>query len=129
MPRGQQNHALVAYRLGHGIVISHDCAIDKPNNNNRVPYAPVASLETLDPVTQEAVRRQAHLAAMLLPEIPGIGDAYAELRLISPFPFELVSGLRRIASLTDAARARLHGAIVAFFVLRELPVPPLLTNR
>jgi hypothetical protein len=121
LPQGQQNHALFAYRLGYGIIVSHDCAIDKPQKSTRILFAPVGPLANFDAVTQDAVRRQAHLGAMLLPDIPGIGDAYADLRVITPFPHEIVSSLAQVASLTDRARDRLQSALVAFFVFRERP--------
>jgi hypothetical protein len=121
LPQGQQNHGLFAYRLGYGIVVSHDCAIDKPQKNTRILFAPVGPLSNFDPVTQDAVRRQAHLGVMLLPNVAGIGDAYADLRGITPFPDEMVSSLSQVASLTDGARDQLQRALVAFFVLRERP--------
>jgi hypothetical protein len=123
-PANQPNRALYEYRIGHGMVVSHDCAIDKPNAGSRILFAPVASLLVHDVVTQDAVRRQAHLAAMLIPDVPGIGDAYADLRLITPFPYEFVAQITKIASLTDAARDRLQQALIAFFVYRQAPPNP-----
>jgi hypothetical protein len=117
----QKNHALVAYRLGYGIIVSHDCAIDKPNRTGRILFAPVASIAVLDTLTQDAVRRQAHLSAMYLPDLAEVGEAYADLRLITPFPRDIIAELKQVASLSDAARRRLHQAIVAFFVRLELP--------
>jgi hypothetical protein len=120
-PQNQASHGLFAYRIGHGLVVSHDCAIDKPQKNTRILFAPVAPLSNFDLQTQEVVRRQAHLGAMLLPDLPDIGDAYADLRLITPFPHEIVSSLHQVGSLTNAARDRLQQALVAFFVLRQKP--------
>jgi hypothetical protein len=120
----QKNRALVAYRMGHGIVVSHDCAIDKPKRNGRILFAPVVSIAVLDTLTQDVVRRQGHFSSMYLPGLPGLGDAYADLRLITPFPRDIVDELRQVASLTDAARTRLHQAIVAFFVRLNLSARP-----
>ena len=121
LPQNQPNHALFAYRLAHGIVISHDCAIDKPSSNSRILFAPVAPLTIFDVATQETIRRQAHLAAMLIPDVPSIGDAYIDLKAITPFPLELVAQRTKVASMTDAARDRLQQALIAFLVYRQRP--------
>jgi hypothetical protein len=122
LPQGHVNHALFAYRLAHAIVISHDCAIDKSSAGNaRILFAPVAPLTVFDPATQEAIRRQAHLAAMLLPDVPGLGDSYIDLKAMTPFPLELVLQRTKVASLTDKARDRLQQALVAFLVYRQKP--------
>lgn len=119
--QSQPDLTLVQYRVGHGIVVSHDCAIDKPNKNTRVLFAPVASIAKLDPAIQATVREESNLGMMHLPEVPGIGEAYADLRSMSAFPFELVAELKRVASLTDFGRTKLGDALIAFFVMRELP--------
>jgi hypothetical protein len=122
-PVGQTNYALFAYRVGHGIIVSHDCELEKPNRTLRVLLAPVAPIEALDSATAAVVRNQAHLARMLLPSVPGLGDAYVDLRQITPMPLDLITERPRVASLTDAARHRLGLALIAFFVKREFPVP------
>ena len=122
LPQNQPNHALFAYRVAPAIVISHDCAIDKSSAGAaRILFAPVAPLTVFDTATQEAIRRQAHLAAMLLPDAPGIGDAYIDLKAITPFPLELVTQRAKTASMTDLARDRLQRALVAFLVYRQKP--------
>jgi hypothetical protein len=124
LSRHPPNHALFIYRVAHGVVISHDCAIDKPARNSRILFAPVASLIAFDTATQESIRQQAHLAAMLLPDVPGIGDAYVDLKAITPIPLELVLQGTKVASMTDPARERLRQALVAFLVYRQMPPQP-----
>ena len=124
LPQYQTNHALFAYRVAHGIVVSHDCAIDKPARTSRILFAPVVTLTVLDTAAQETIRQQAHLAAMLLPDVPSVGDAYVDLKAITPFPLELILERTKIASLTDPARDRLQQALVAFLVYRQKPPEP-----
>jgi hypothetical protein len=124
LSRHPPHHALFAYRVAHGIVISHDCAIDKPARTSRILFAPVASLTVFDTATQESIRQQAHLAAMLLPDVPGIGDAYVDLKAITPFPLETVLQRTKVASMTEPARDRLQLALVAFLVYRQKPPQP-----
>lgn len=120
-PRHQPSYALVAYRIGCGIVVSHDCAIDKPNKNTRVLCAPIAPITQLDPRTQDSVRQRGNFGLMHLPEVPGIGEAYADFRSITAFRHDILTQVRQVASLTDFGRGQLGDALVGFFVLRQRP--------
>ena len=112
-------HCLAHYRIGCGIIVSHDCAIDKPNRTTRFMFAPVHPLDNLPPSVQEAVRAQSHLAHMYLPAIGGMSESALDLRLMQPVPKDLVDSFTRVASLTDAGRERLQTALIAFFVNRD----------
>jgi hypothetical protein len=115
----QPKHCLAHYRMGHGIVVSHDCAIDKPNRTTRFLFAPLSPLEALDPKVQDQVRNQAHLAYMYLPAIGEIPESCVDLRFICPLARDFVDSFKRVASLSDEGRERLQTAIVAFFVTRD----------
>lgn len=86
--------------------------------------APVQPFEDFDAKTQSIVRQQAHLALMPLPARAAIPESCVDLRLINPFPRDVVLAFTRIASLSDEGRHRLQTAIIAFFVQRELPTAP-----
>lgn len=116
----QPKYALAHYRVGHGVVVSHDCAIDKPNRTTRFALAPLQPLSSMsDAKIQEQIRIQAHLALMYLPSNGFIPDSFVDLRLTSPFPRDMVVSFTRVASLSDEARERLQTAIVAFYVSRD----------
>jgi hypothetical protein len=60
-------------------------------------------------------------AMIYLPEIPGVPDGYADLRLITAIPTDLLATGNRICSMTEPARERLRAQLVAFFLRKELP--------
>jgi hypothetical protein len=122
VPAAETDHALFKYRIGHGVVVSHDCAIDKPSRTSRILFAPVVPLTGLPQASQEVIRRQAHLANMLIPDVPALGDAYADLKLITPIPMDLIDAATKVASMTDPARDRLQQALIAFLVDRKRPL-------
>jgi hypothetical protein len=112
-------HCLAHYRVGYGIVVSHDCAIDKPNRTTRFLFAPVHPLDTLSPKVQEQVRAQGHMAYMYLPLIGSMQESCLDLRLVQPIPRDIVASFQRIASLSDEGRERLQSALIVFFVSRD----------
>lgn len=116
---GQPKHLLARYRVGFGIVVSHDCSIDKPNRNTRILFAPLPSLDSFDEKTRSGVRQQSNLALMLLPAIGTMPESCVELRVMAPYPRDMALKFEKIASLSDAARVRLQTALVAFFVNRD----------
>ena len=111
---------LVAYRPKHGLILTRDCELDKIRNTARILFAPVAPIDILDLRMQELILKQAHRASIPLPETPGLGICFADLRSISSIPASAVDLARRIASMTDPARLRVHSALVAFLLGRIL---------
>jgi hypothetical protein len=108
------NFALFAYRLGHGIIISHNCAIDKPHSHARILMAAVRDVSVLDARAQQSLREQRTRALLLLPGLKGVGDCFADLRTVTPIPREIVDQCPRTASLTDAAVLRLTTHLVTY---------------
>jgi hypothetical protein len=117
----QKTYVLAAYSNLPGLVISHDCEIDKPSST-RILVAPVAAMSTLDEKTRQLVVKQRLFAMMALPSIPGSVDSYADLRLIGAVSRDAVDVSPRLASMTDAARSLLHARLVGFLLDRKLPV-------
>jgi hypothetical protein len=109
-----QNFALYAYRLGFGIIISHNCAIDKPHSQGRILMAAVRDVSVLDSRTQQSLQEQRTRALLLLPGLKGVGDCYADLRTITPIPRDIVEQSPRVASLSDAAVLRLATHLVTY---------------
>jgi hypothetical protein len=118
--RTQRMHILSAYKPRAGIILSHDCEIDKAKDRPRVMLAPVAKISDLPAKTQGFVLDQRHLALVPLPNLGDMGDCYADLRGITTAPSELVLTNQRLASMTDEARLRLHGYLVAFLLRKRL---------
>jgi hypothetical protein len=118
--RTQRVHVLAALKPRAGIILSHDCEIDKTKDRPRVMLAPVAKISELPEKTQAVVLEQRHLALVPLPGLKDLGDCFADLRGVTTVPSELVLSNQRLASMTDEARLRLHGYLVAFLLRKRL---------
>jgi hypothetical protein len=113
---GPENGVLFRPRINLGVVVSHDCDIDKPNKKVFIHLAPVFPATRLeDPSKRQEVFEQRRPALMPLPEMPDVGDCYADLRRMQGVPYSLVRPLRRILSMSDDARFRLEAQLVAFY--------------
>lgn len=107
-------------RVSLGMIISHGCEIDKPFTD-RLLAVPVNAMNTLEERLQTIVLEQKSPALLPLPEIPGYGDYYADLRLISALPKVVFDLEDRVCVMSTSAVERLHAQIVAFFLRRHLP--------
>lgn len=116
----QRMHVLAAYRPRPGIILSHDCEIEKAKDRPRVLLAPVCKISELPTAAQVVVQAQGHLALVPLPGLKDVGDCYADLRGMTTVLSELALDKPRIASMTDPARLRLHGYLVAFLLRKRL---------
>lgn len=117
----QKKYILAHGEVRYGLVLSHDCDLDKPRTNQRVLVAPVGQIAGLEPTLQRTILEQRHLALMPLPALGQLGDSYADLRLIAAVPRETVLDANRVASLTDDGRDRLQVQILKFLFRREPP--------
>ena len=115
-------HALAAVKSIPALVLSYDCEIDKPHRKTRVLLAPIAPIDGIPKAEdRDAVLHQRNLKYFPLPEIPGFGSCYADLRSMSSFPLEITEDVPVAASMTDAARERVASALVLFLLRRKLP--------
>jgi hypothetical protein len=104
------------------LVMSHGCEIDKTEKKKRIIVAPVGRIETIsDPTARALVLGEKRFSLMPLPGLPGIGDCYADLRLIQPVPREALQARHRLASMTEDGRLRLQAQVERFFTRRDLP--------
>lgn len=117
--RAGKVHHLGATEPKGCLVISHSCALDK--GKFTLACAPVFAMSTLDEATQAHCKNQRALALLPLPEIPGLGEQYCDLRGITVATRTEIEKCTRVASMTDAAIERLHAQIVAFFTNRQVP--------
>lgn len=101
-------------RVGLALLLSHGCTIDK-GNNRRVTFAFVATLNTLPEADQAKVREGRNISMMLLPNVPDHGDCYADFRLLSTLPQDVLVASPRVSAMTPEARAQLEARYLQFF--------------
>lgn len=114
----QSFNVLAKWRSSVSLVVSHSCDLDKPNNT-RVLTVPIFEMSTLTPDEQVEVKAQAQIARVPLPDIPGLGLAYADLRLMNATPRQSLSAGKRLLSVTDNGLLRLQAHLVEFFLRRQ----------
>jgi hypothetical protein len=113
-------HTLATHVDRYALVVSHDCELDKPKPNP-VLVAPVLPIHTLTPDMQAKVLSQDSRSALPLPEVPGIGTMYAELRYVTALPNEFARAARRVASMGPEGKARLSAQLVLFLLRLRIP--------
>ncbi len=107
-------------RIIHGIVVSHDCELDKKRRGARVLVAPISSLEKLSPVHSQPIIEQKSYSKMPLPGIPQLGDYYVDLNCLMWLDREIVDRVKRIASMSEDGVTRLHAQLFGFFTRKQL---------
>jgi hypothetical protein len=118
---------LAKAQLGLGMVLWHDCQLDKFENQNKPPdkwfaaIAPVIPLQQSDAAAAQAVREGRRRAFFFLPAYPAIGlakDSYVDLRYIWPMKQSLL--VDRKGTLTQTARSDLYSHLFSFLTQRQL---------
>jgi hypothetical protein len=110
-----QRKLLLAYgESAIGLLLSHDCEIDKPNAR-RLLLAPVRDISDLSEELQTAILDQRQHSQLPLPDVPDCGHMYADLRHSTAIPRSLIDVKARLCSMTTEARQRLQMQIVAFY--------------
>lgn len=99
-----------------GIVISHDCELDKARDKPRVILAAVLPMSAVAPEQHPVILEQRHRAYLPLPDLPSLGTCFANLRMIVTLDRDLVTKMPAIASMTEAGKTRLRGQLVEFFL-------------
>jgi hypothetical protein len=94
--------------------------LDKPSKKQLVLVAPIASAAGLDGGQRREVFARRRYAFMPLPGVPRIGDAYADLRLITPLERAYIDEQERVASMNDEGVQVLRESLVAFLTRMEV---------
>jgi len=104
-------------RSAFGIVLSHDCEIDKPGGKQPVLVAPVFPLAVIQaPAIQEMVRQGQRFAFLPLPAIPGVlPESYADFRSICYLPRVGVDESERKQSVGEVGKNAITTRLIAFF--------------
>lgn len=98
------------------LVLSHSCELDKNEKKGRVLVAPVSpAAQISDPTIRTAVFANQRKSLVPLPDLPGHGDHYCDLRLIGTVDRRVLESASKIASLSDPAVEHLHVRLVMFF--------------
>lgn len=113
-------HYLYRGRLAAAMVLSHDCDIDKPKGTHRVVVAVAIPRSALSAAEQNIVFTQQARHSLPLPDVPEMGDYYADFRSTLYLPFTLVSQATRIASMSDAGRHRLQAQLIGFYTRLDI---------
>jgi hypothetical protein len=117
----QRMHVLAAFKAKMGVVLSHDCELDKPKDNGRILLAPVAPITDVPEATRTLILEQRTRALIPLPDLGNFGTCFADLRSMTSVPHSLVDSSSRIGSMTDHAVLRLHAQLVSFLLRKQLP--------
>jgi hypothetical protein len=102
-------------RLARVIVLTYGCEVDKDKKKHRIVVAAVNAISNLSSEEQEIVMGQSAFHSMPLPGIPVLGDHYADLRLTTFLPKEILETGNRVASMTDEGVLRLQAQLIGFF--------------
>ena len=114
-------------QLGLGMVIWHDCQLDKFEHQQRPPekwfaaVAPVLPLQLSDSVAAQAVRDGRKRAFFFLPAYSAIGiaqESYVDLRHIWPMKQVLLGD--RKGTLGSTARSEFYSHLFSFLTQRQL---------
>ena len=114
----------VLFAAGHvslAMAISHDCEFDDQQGSKSILCARIELLSSAPPEHQPIIARQQNLPRMYLPQLPGIGDCYANLRSVATIDRQVIQNAKRIACMTSEAREFLQARLVTFFLRREFP--------
>ena len=102
------------------LVVSHSCELDK-KEDSRVLVALTAPISVVqDAAKRASILAQQRRAFIPLPDVPEIGDCYADLRTISYVERKVLPDSLREFSMTDDAVVRLRAQLIEYFT--RMPV-------
>lgn len=101
-------------RLVPVLVLSHSCELDKAERKGRVVVVPIALANTVSPQVWDTIRSRGRLSLFPLPTLPTLGDAYADLRLMSAVDRKYLEVGPRLASMSEDGLKVLKNHIVGF---------------
>lgn len=112
----QTGYYIARGRQGYGIVLSHSCDLDKGRDKSGVLVALVSPMSQIqNPTQRNSILAQRHFAFLPLPDIPGLGTCYADLRRINYVARKSIQNESRLASMSADGATRLHAQLIGFF--------------
>lgn len=109
------DHLLSKGRPEVCIVLSHSCDLDKKERSGRVIVAPAKPLDRVQEPVRQLILAQERLSMMPLPNVPGLGDLYVDLRVMLSLYRQHCEQARKLASMTAEGQKRLQAQLIAFF--------------
>jgi len=115
-------HSLAHGRKTPVVVLTDSCQLDKDTRTKRVIIAPVGFAERTypDPAQRENMMAGNRPALVPLPAVPGLGDCFADLRVMATVRREAVDRANKIATMTTYARKFLGERIAGFFLREQI---------
>ena len=107
-------HAVARGRITRAIVLTHSCELDKPAGRKRVLVAAVFDAASMTEAERAQVFGQKRFSRLPLPQVPGVGDCYVDLRLMMTIDRRSIEEKHRIAGMTDDGVQRLKLQLVGF---------------
>jgi hypothetical protein len=105
-----------------GVVITHDCEIDKPSRRSLVYVALVRPLAGVAEEHREGFRSNTRHRAFYLPANEYLPDeSYVDLRRMTPVVGNVIGELPRLACMNEDGRSMLREQLFRFFTRRFLP--------
>lgn len=105
-----------------GVVLTHDCEIDKMVDRPSVLVALVRELGTVHEEHRAAIRSYAEKRTFYLPASEFLPtESFVDLRVVSTIRREQLETLHRVASMNEDGRMALRAQLFRFFVRRTLP--------
>ena len=103
-------------RVTRALVVSHSCELDDKPDVTRVLMALIAPLSQVENERARArILEQKRRALLPLPDLPELGDHYADLRCIAYVDRKLVTDAQREFSMSDDGVIRLRAQLIEFF--------------
>src|SRR5690242_421148 len=107
----------------YGIVISHDCELDKPGEKRYVQTALIRPLSGVPERFRDSIRDYRQKRALYLPPNAFLeGENFADLRMITTLRrAEVIDQLKRVAKMNEDGRVLLHFQLFRFYARKRLP--------
>ena len=109
-----KSHWLTSGQLLHGMLLNHECDLDKPTNR-RCIFVSVLPLANYQADQQELIITQRSIPLLFLPEVPSLGNMVADFRITTNVPRAIINGAQRKASPTELARMRILSQFIKFY--------------
>jgi hypothetical protein len=105
-----------------GVVLTHDCEIDKTPTRASVILGLVRPLQNMRDSDADGFRSNTRHRALYLPPSGFVeGESYIDLRRVSVLRRDVLEGLPRLASMNDDGRRMLREQLFRFYSRRYLP--------
>jgi hypothetical protein len=116
-----QTHFLHKGPYRSALLLNHGCDIDK-QHTKRLIVVPIFALGEVPERQRQDIANQGVIANVFLPDVPKLGDCFADLRIMQSIPKSNVERAERVAAMTPEARQLLGVRLIAFFMRVDLSI-------